>query len=278
MDFSGLNAWLHNILNSVLPPILQVLAIFIGVVAGLNSLVRRWRSKFKLRHRSASISLDEKATGLAKSGDDSEASWEITDGDDDAPTPAEALEIEAGRLVYQIPERMWRGVPEKVEVRLGREEAKDMMLGFAGRGDITSDSTPIVETMSVTLASEPGVFDIQTRSERDQLVKPNLVKGTPLEQHDFGKWSWVVTPLKRGRHALYVKISAALKDSRGLPTTSALPDKIVAVTVRVQLMRSAIGGVSRTAITLFWTVITALVGAVTKDYWWPFLRDFFGLD
>jgi hypothetical protein len=87
-----------------------------------------------------------------------------------------ALQIEAGRLVYQIPKRMWRGVPEKVEVRLGRVEAQALMQGFVGRGDLRIEGMPIVETMSVTLVSEPGTFDIVSQSERDQLVKPDLVR------------------------------------------------------------------------------------------------------
>ena len=38
--------------------------------------------------------------------------------------------------------------------------------------------------------------------------------------------------LRSGEHALFVKVSARLRDSRDLPGTAALPDKIIAVAVR----------------------------------------------
>jgi len=184
-----------------------------------------------------------------------------------------ALEVTAGCLVYQIPERMWRGLPETVEVRLGGLEAQGIMENFGARGDVKTEKTPIVETMAVSLVAEPGVFDIEERSPRDQLVISDLVKGTPLEQHDFAKWTWVVVPRKRGKHKLYVKISAALRDSRGLPTTSELPDKMFPVVVKVRVTRAVLGAVSRLTVGLAGAVATALVGAFTKDYWWPIIRD-----
>jgi hypothetical protein len=126
--------------------------------------------------------------------------------------------------------------------------------------------------MAVSLAAEPGDFDIDERSLREQLVRTDVVKGTPLEQHDFGKWMWVVTPRRRGRHQLYVKISAAIKDSRGLPVASALPDKTFPITVNVRVSRVIAGIVSRGAAGIVWVIISTLVGAFTKDYWWPIIR------
>src|SRR6516225_1657900 len=83
-----------------------------------------------------------------------------------------ALAITAGRLVYQIPKRMWRGFPETVEVRLGRLEAQSIMDNFVGRGEVKTEEMSIVETMAVSLVAEPGIFDIEERSPLDQLVKP----------------------------------------------------------------------------------------------------------
>jgi hypothetical protein len=191
----------------------------------------------------------------------------------DPSTPKGALEIEAGRLAYQIPERMWLGMQEMVEVRLGPLLAPEFMTGFIGRGGIKLEHVPIVETMSVSLVCEPGAFDIEPRSQEVQLVKPDLVKGTAFHQADFGKWVWLVTPRETGEHTLLVKVSAAMKDSRGLPTSAALPDKIIAVTVRVDLVRATVGAIGRVAPGLAWAVITALVGVFTKDYWWPYVRD-----
>jgi hypothetical protein len=195
----------------------------------------------------------------------------------DPSTPQGALEVEAGRLAYQIPNRMWRGDQETVEVRLGRPEAEGLMHGFIGRGVVTPEDMQIVETMSVSLMCEPGAFDIEPRSQEVQLVKPDLVKGTAFHKDDFGKWVWLVTPLEAGDHTLSVKVSAAMKDSRGLPTTASLPDKIITVTVRVHLVRATVGAVGRVAPGLAWAVVTALVGVFTKDYWWPAVRTWLGI-
>jgi tetratricopeptide (TPR) repeat protein len=116
-----------------------------------------------------------------------------------------ALEIDAGRLAYQIPSRMWVNLPETVEVRLGRKQARGIAEGFGGRGEVKTEDIPIVETMSVSLLCEPGAFDIEPRSEKDQLVKPDLVLGTAFHSDDFGRWVWIVTPRQRGEHTLLVR-------------------------------------------------------------------------
>jgi len=188
-----------------------------------------------------------------------------------------ALEIDAGRLAYQIPKRMWIGLQETVEVRLGRRQAQGLMQGFAGRGEVRTEDIPIVETMSVSLLCEPGKFEIVTRSEKDQLVKPDLVLGTPFHSDDFGRWVWLVTPREKGEHTLLVKVSAAVRDSRGLPSTASLPDRTFAVSVRVRLIRAALGALGRAAPGLAWAVVTALVGVFTKDYWWPAIRNMIGM-
>jgi len=191
----------------------------------------------------------------------------------DPSTPAGALAVEAGRLVYQIPNQMWVGVQETVEVRLGAAIAKEIMQGFVGRGDVKLEHVPIVETMKVSLVCEPGTFDIEPRSEEVQLVKPDLVKGTAFHQSDFARWMWLVTPCQRGKHALFVKVSAAIRDSRGLPTTSSLPDKIISVEVRVHLVRAVAGVFGHVTPLVVSGVVTTLVGIFTKDYWWPYVRD-----
>src|SRR5262249_38080856 len=93
----------------------------------------------------------------------------------DPSTPEGALAIKAGRLVYRNSGRMWVGVQEIVEVRLGSVITNAIMLGFVGRGDVRDEHVPIVETMSVSLVCKPGAFDIEPRSEKDQLVKPDLL-------------------------------------------------------------------------------------------------------
>lgn len=172
---------------------------------------------------------------------------------------------------------MWLGARETVEVRLGTLDAQGIMDGFTGSSDVRTEDTPIVETMSVTLVCEPGTFEIEARSDKDQLVKPDLVKGTPFHKHDFAKWTWLVTPLARGDQTLFVKVSAAIRDSRGLPVTSSLPDKVFPVTVRVHLVGATFGAIRRFAPGIVWAVVTTLVGIFTRDYWWPALKQWLGL-
>jgi hypothetical protein len=102
------------------------------------------------------------------------------------------------------------------------------------------------------------------------------VLGTAFHSDDFGRWVWLVTPRQRGEHTLLVKVSAAIRDSRGLPTTSSLPDKTFAVSVRVQIMRAAGLALLRAAPRLAWVVVTTLIGIFTKDYWWPAIRHMLG--
>lgn len=186
-----------------------------------------------------------------------------------APTATKALEIEAGRLVHKIPAKMWLAQQEVVEVRLGRAAAAELSKGLAGRGDLTVEDLPIVETMSVSLYGEPGAFAIDRQSETSQLVMSDLLKGTPLETQDFGRWVWLVTPKKTGTHQLYVKVSAALKDSRGVATTTKLPDKEFKVSVSVHT-GNAIGAVLKRAVpALALAALGGLIAAFSRDVWWP---------
>ena len=185
---------------------------------------------------------------------------------------AKALEIEAGRLVHKIPPKMWLGQQEIVEVRLGRLATPDLSKGLEGRGTLTTEDIPIVETMSVSLYGGPGAFTIERQSETSQLVMSDLVKGTLLETQDFGRWAWLVTPRKTGTHQLYVKVSAALKDSRGVPTTTKLPDKEFKVSVSVHTGNATIAVVKRTLPALILAGLGGLVAAFSRDVWWPKLH------
>lgn len=180
-----------------------------------------------------------------------------------------ALEIEAGRLVHKIPAKMWVGEQETVEVRLGRLATPDLSKGLEGRGSLTTEDIPIVETMSVSLYGGSGAFTIERQSETSQLVMSNVIKGTPLETEDFGRWVWLVTPRKTGTHQLFVKVSAALKDSRGVPTTTKLPDKEFKVAVSIHTGKTTVAVIKRSLPTLILAGLGGLVAAFTRDVWWP---------
>jgi hypothetical protein len=188
------------------------------------------------------------------------------------PSTADAA-AEAGRLVHKIPEKMWVGEPESVEVRLGREAAAGLVDGIAGRGAITTADIPIVETMSIMLVSGGGAFLIEPQSEATQLVMNDLVAGTAFDHDEFGRWTWVVTPKKSGAQQLLLKVSAGLKDSRGVPTSVRLPDREFKVAVSVHAGKATVRVVSRAVIGLGSAVGAAFLGVVTQELWWPRIRD-----
>jgi hypothetical protein len=103
---------------------------------------------------------------------------------------------------------MWVGGPELVEVRLGREDATGLTAGIAGRGSLATADIPIVETMSITLISSPGAFDIERQSETTQLVINDSIAATAYDKEEFGRWTWLVTPKKKPAHTNSSSMSA----------------------------------------------------------------------
>jgi hypothetical protein len=198
------------------------------------------------------------------------------------PAPAAAasdvLRAERGKLVEKIPRTMYVGVREIIEVRLGLP-TEDLTAGLAGGGVLTEHGVWMVETMSIKLLSTDGAFDIEARSPETQLVKKDVLKGTPLEAlvANFGQWIWTVMPKQRGSHPLELSISASVRDASGLPGSATLPNQTIPIEVAVSL--------TVTSRRLFWWILSAaassavatVVGAVTRDYWWPILKQWLSL-
>lgn len=185
----------------------------------------------------------------------------------------QALGVQAGRLVHKIPQKMWVGEQETVEVRLGRAATEELTQGLVGRGALSSQDIPILETMSVSLYAKGSTFEIERQSETTQLVSGgDQLKGTPFEQANYGRWIWLVTPRKTGAHMLFVRVSASLKDSRGLPTSASLPDREFPVSVSVHAGKTTIRILRRGLLGLGGAAGAGLLGAITQDLWWPKLK------
>jgi hypothetical protein len=198
------------------------------------------------------------------------------------PAPAAAasdvLRAERGKLVEKIPRAMYVGVREIIEVRLGLP-TEDLTAGLAGGGVLTEHGIWMVETMSIRLHSPDGAFDVESRSPETQLVKKDVLKGTPLDGlvANFGQWIWTVTPKQRGSHPLELSISASVRDASGLPGSATLPNQTIPIEVAVSL--------TVTSRQLFWWILSAgassavatVVGAITRDYWWPILKQWLPL-
>jgi hypothetical protein len=191
---------------------------------------------------------------------------------------SDVLRAERGKLVEKIPRTMYVGVREIIEVRLGLP-TEDLTAGLAGGGILTEHGVWMVETMSLKLLSPDGAFDIEARSPETQLIKKDVLKGTPLEAlvASFGQWIWTVMPKQRGSHPLELSISASVRDASGLPGSATLPNQTIPIEVAVSL--------TVTSRRLFWWILSAaassavatLVGAITRDYWWPILKQWLSL-
>jgi hypothetical protein len=140
-------------------------------------------------------------------------------------TPAHVLEdvlaLKVEQLLHFIPEQMYLGEPETAVVRLGSDALLDLVSEDAG----VTGELPVVQTLSLSLHSYARVFEIARRAETTQYVAGGGLTGAPLDPNGTGYWEWHVTPWDYGEHALFVRISAVLRDSRGVPYTAALQDQ-----------------------------------------------------
>lgn len=136
--------------------------------------------------------------------------------------------VDAGLLIFHIPPAMWLGAPMTVEVTLGREVLADLFPPRHGH-DAPGQS---LETLSVSLYGSADAFEVERQSERTQFVAAKHA----LAAHDpatFGRWVWLVTPHAGGPQDLVIRISALLRDGRGVPAPVALPDRRVSVDIQV---------------------------------------------
>jgi hypothetical protein len=137
----------------------------------------------------------------------------------------EALAVKAEQLLYLIPGEMWLGEAENVVVRLGSAAMIDLVQSASSPGTDLAGDLPEVVTMSISLHSADGTFEIERVSETTQRVGSQDASDGLLDVGTAGYWEWLVTPQTVGEHMLFVRISAFLKDRRGVPYSAALDDQ-----------------------------------------------------
>ncbi|MEJ2124627.1 MAG: Clp protease N-terminal domain-containing protein [Alphaproteobacteria bacterium] len=164
------------------------------------------------------------------------------------------LEAQAGRLVENIPRRMRVAQPERVEVRISREETDAITKGFDGRGEIIRHDVLVSQAMSVMLRAPDGGFSIETLSPETQWTSDGSDHRT---NEVYGRWRWAVTPRSSGNRRLQLIVSARSVDENGMTGDTALPDQVITVRVRTNYWLS----IKRT---LAWLVVMALGGVVTE--------------
>ncbi len=191
--------------------------------------------------------------------------------------PIQPIEVVQGLLVHKIPTEMKTETTEHVEVRIGGKDVEGLMRDLIGRGALSVNNLPIVETMTVALDGPAGAFDIVPRSQATQFVQPSTSVLEAFGGNPFASWEWDVTPRTAGNHQLRVRVSATVHDSRNTATTIALPDRVFPIDVRVDYGRSAGRFLLRALVWAALTIGAALLGIYTQEIWWPELQEVLGL-
>lgn len=143
--------------------------------------------------------------------------------------------ISAGQLVHNIPPRMKVGVSLVCEARIGRNEVKAIVEGLQGGGAVVRHEVMVTKAMSVRLRAPDGGFFIEGSSPETQWIENVL--GLPAE--DFARWRWTITPRDRGRKRLQLIVSARTVGTDGLAAETAMPDQVIEVRVKANVVRSA---------------------------------------
>ena len=140
-----------------------------------------------------------------------------------------------GKLVERIPRVMREGVREQVEVRIAREATEELLAGIRGSGATHVHGVAVTRAMSLYLRAPDGGFMIEPLTPETQWVfdRPSF-----LESEEFGRWLWVVLPMKRGSRRLQLVAAARSVDENGMIGDVALPDQVIEVSVKINWARS----------------------------------------
>ena len=133
-----------------------------------------------------------------------------------APDPAEVArsaltQLTQGRIVYNPPEEMQFGQPERVEVRISLDPEANLESGLQGSGLPVEEQIPVSTFMSVRLTGP--AFEITSLSSEEQIIA----------QDTYTQWSWDVVPVRSGEQRLTLTVTARVKlpdfgeEARDLP-------------------------------------------------------------
>ena len=142
---------------------------------------------------------------------------------------------EAGQLAENIPRTMRVGNSERIEVRIAKARVTALTHGLEGGGLAWRHDVTVTQAMSVRLRAPDGGFFIETASPETQWIENQLGL---MAGDDFASWRFLVTPHKRGRARLQIIVSARTVGGDGLAAETALPDQVIEVKVRTNLVRA----------------------------------------
>ena len=162
-----------------------------------------------------------------------------------------------GRLVENIPRKMRVGVLQRVEVRIARGDVEGLTERMTDHARLHRHKVRMAEAMTVRLRAPDGGFLIDPRSvETCWTHKP---QSSAVQEGDFARWQWSITPQRRGKARLLLIISAQTLDAAGETAEAALPEQVIKVHVRInygRTFRKMVG----------WGLLTVAAGALGA--WW----------
>ncbi|HAS40143.1 MAG TPA: hypothetical protein DCS93_06665 [Microscillaceae bacterium] len=120
---------------------------------------------------------------------------------DSAPAPSAAPPkpdaLTQGTILHNIPDTMRVSKKQRVEVRLIRSRDRiSIVQNVKGSQKVKIADIKVGKAMGVKLIGSPKNFEILAHSSEIQAVG----------RREYTLWEWDVTPLKDGRHDLYLKV------------------------------------------------------------------------
>lgn len=159
---------------------------------------------------------------------------------------------ETGQLAENIPRTMRVGKTERVEVRIAKASIKALTEGLDGGGAVWQHQITVTKAMAVRMRAPDGGFFIETASPETQWIENNL----GYASDDFASWRFMITPQSRGWSQLQIIVSARTIGADGVAAEAALPDQVIEVKVRRNLMRAF-------ARVFGWTIAAIIGGALS---------------
>lgn len=111
----------------------------------------------------------------------------------------EIEKLQIGQVAFNPAEVMRVGKPERVEVRISRENNTDLVSTMKGLGHPQVQTLQVYEFMRVDLSGND--FSIISLNEKDQVITPS----------GYTEWAWTAVPQKSGKKLLHLHISLRIK-------------------------------------------------------------------
>jgi hypothetical protein len=110
---------------------------------------------------------------------------------------AEADDMSDGTMLHNIPDSMRVGKKQRIEVRLSRGQDRiSIVKSVRGSQKVKIQEIKVGKAMGVKLIASPNEFEVLKHSSEIQAVS----------RRGYTLWEWDVTPIKEGKHDLYLKV------------------------------------------------------------------------